>query len=123
MSRHSNDLRERVIQYYKEVKSKTKTIKVFKIARQTIYDWITKEEKGDLYTPTNYNRRVSKFNIPAILEYVKQNPDRYNYEIGEVFNCSPERIRMILKNNKITVKKNKQNTEKLVKLRNKNLEN
>lgn len=123
MFRHGNELRQRTIDYYKQVKSKTKTLKVFKIARQTLYDWIKEEEKGELLIIREVPKRQTKVDINGMLEYIKQNPDRYYHEIGQAFGCSKSTAFYLLKKHNITVKKNEQSTKRQMIQRKMNLEN
>lgn len=107
MKRHSNDLRIRAVKFVKEGNSKSSAIKIFKIARQTIYDWIKLDSKGKLTEIREYPFRGSKVDYDELMKYVELNPDLYYHEIGQHFNTSDENVRKILKKLNYSVKKNK----------------
>lgn len=104
MSRHSNYLRIRVVNYIKNGGTKLQASKTFQLARQTVITWCTLDKEDNLFRviPRLPN---CKLNTNDVLDYVKQNPDRYNYEIAREFNCSPESIRQFLKRHRISNKK------------------
>lgn len=114
MNRHSNDLRIRVVKHAK-LNGKLKTAKLFKIARQTVYDWLELDRQGKLKEVVKYQTRKSKLDYSKIEEFVNQHPDLYYREIGEHFHTSDENIRKILKKLNYTVKKNKRYTVKRIK--------
>jgi transposase len=122
MSRHSNDFRKAVITFFNKGNSKSSTIRVFGIARQTLYDWIKLNSAGGLEVIRN-GGGIPIYNHKAILTYVDAHPDAYNFEIANVFGCGAETVRMILKKYNYTVKKNKRYTVRVMKQKNKNLEN
>lgn len=113
MNRHSNDLRVRAVKYAK-THNKSKAAKVFKIARQTIYDWLKLDSEGKLEEIIIYSTKKSKLDYTEIAEYTNNNPDLYYHEIGNHFNTSDENIRRILKKLNFTVKKNKRYTRKQI---------
>ena len=117
MKRYSNNLRKKVMDYLKEIKNNiSKTSKVFNIKRDTIYSWSKLEKEWKLFEIKSKNWwRKSKLDYEAIKKYVLSNPDRYNYEIAEVFNTSTSNIQRILVKLGFTVKKNKQSMKNLVK--------
>ena len=109
MSRYSNDLRQKVVDYVNNGGKKLTASKLFNIARETIKSWCKLDIKNDLFKviPRKPN---CKLNTIDVINYVNQNPDKYNYEIAKEFNCSTESIRQFLKRHKISVKKNKRYT-------------
>lgn len=121
MNRHGNDLRERVIWEIRIWKSIKWTSEIFKVSRQTIYDWIELEKEWKLEEINNYKTRQSKLNYEEIKKYVEENPDLYNYEIAKHFGTSTENLRQILIKLNFTVKKNKRFTKKQMKTKEKNL--
>jgi len=114
MNRHSNDLRVRAVKYAK-AHNKSKAVKVFKVARQTIYDWLKLDSEGKLENVVVYQTKKSKLNYIEIEKYTNDNPDLYYHEIGNHFNTTDENIRRILKKLNFTVKKNKRSTRKQTK--------
>ena len=74
---YSVDLREKVMQFYKESKHKSKTCELFHIARTTLDDWILLEQQtGQLKQPKSPNAgRPSKIlDLQAFEHFVKQTP-------------------------------------------------
>jgi putative transposase len=120
MSRHSNDLRIRVVDFVKDGGSKLKASKLFKVARQTVFNWCKLDTENQLYRiiPRKPN---CKLDTDKVINYVNQNPDKYNFEIAKEFNCSTESIRQFLKRHKFSVKKNKRYSVNRMILKEKNL--
>ena len=74
---YSVDLREKVMQFYKESKHKSKTCELFHIARTTLDDWILLEQQtGQLKQPKSPNAgRPSKIlDLQAFEHFVKHTP-------------------------------------------------
>jgi transposase len=107
MSRHSNDLRQRAVDFVKQGNTKTDAIKIFKIARQTLYDWLKLDKLGKLTTVKPFTgARKSKVSLLEFQTFLEQNPDLYYREIAKEFKISiPQACRLTRKLN-FTVKKN-----------------
>ena len=74
---YSVDLREKVIQFYKESKHKSKTCELFNIARTTLDNWILLEQQtGQLKQPKSPNagRPSCILDLQAFEEFVKITP-------------------------------------------------
>ena len=74
---YSVDLREKVMQFYKESQHKSKTCELFHIARTTLDDWILLEQQtGQLKQPKSPNAgRPSKIlDLQAFEHFVKHTP-------------------------------------------------
>ena len=107
MSRHSNDLRIRVIGFYNKGNTISETSKIFNISRSTIRFWINLFKTDSLYRIIP-RVKMSKLDDKEILNFIDNNSDLYNYEIAKEFNTSKESIRksfvkvvfIFLKNNK-----------------------
>lgn len=115
MKRHPNALRTRVVEFVKANKSKVLASKTFKVARQTVYEWMRLDSLGSLLEVNNYITRKSKINIEELTDYVNQNPDLYYTEIATHFKSSKSEIHYLLKKLNYTVKKNKRSTRKEIK--------
>lgn len=123
MSRYSNDLRSKVVNFHKATKlgkrsktSKTSTCNTFGISRPTLNYWLKLDTQGKLLEETDYHHGfISKIDPEKLKDYVEANPDRYNHEIAKEFSVSKSQIQRFLTKLKITVKKNKQPTEKQMK--------
>jgi transposase len=113
MPRHSNDLRKRVVDYFLNTPkiTATKTIKIFNISKDTLKKWVKWNTEGELYKQRTY-KAISKLDVAKVLEYVDNNPDRYNYEIAEVFNSSRSAIQRLLVKYNYSVKKKPRNSKK-----------
>ena len=48
MFRRSNDLRRRVVDFINQGNNKSLAVRTFKIARQSVYDWLNLDEVGEL---------------------------------------------------------------------------
>ena len=126
MSRHSNDLRKRVVAYYdknKQSKTKKQICKDFSISRQTLDNWIKLNEKGELFEIKEYHHGFkSSVDLEDLKNYVDKHPDEYYSEIAKHFSVGVEQIRILVtKKLGYTSKKNKQSTEKQIRKRKKNL--
>ena len=74
---YSVDLREKVMQFYKETQHKSKTCELFNIARTTLDDWILLEQQtGQLKQPKvqNAGRPSSILDLQAFEDFVKTIP-------------------------------------------------
>jgi transposase len=118
MFRRSNDLRRRVIDFIKQGNSKSAAVRLYKIARQSVYDWLKLDEVGVLEVVRPPKPIEPNPKHLLVLDYVKEHPDAYNYEIAKVFGMGTETVRQVLIRNGISVKKNRQPTERLMKVKN-----
>lgn len=77
MNAYSLDLRIRAMDYLDEGHTYAETSNLFKICLRTIYNWSRlRNEKGSLdvkHTPRSPNKLPDK----ELLEYVKNNPDKF----------------------------------------------
>jgi hypothetical protein len=128
MSRHSNDLRKRVIAHYHKHKSKqTKTKKQicqdFSISRQTLDNWIELDREGDLFEIKQYHHGFSsRVDLAELKKYVDNNPDKYYSEIAKNFSVGAEQIRILITQKLgYTSKKNKQFTKKQIQTKKRSL--
>jgi len=130
MSRYSNDLRLKVITFFKQTNSDKKPIhskfeicKTFGISRPTLDFWLKIEEKGKLLEVKKYhNGRISKVNLEELKKYVDENPDQYYHEIAKNFGVSDELIRLLVRDKLgYTSKKNRRFTVKQTKKQKPNL--
>lgn len=116
MSRHSNDLRQRVVDYFNKGNLKTVTARTFKISRQTLDNWLELDKQGKLTEVKQYHRGFeSKVNLSELKDYVDRHPDEYYHEIAEQFGIKREQARVLVKRLNYTVKKNKPFTKKQMK--------
>lgn len=89
---YSKDLREKLFAQLDSGMSITKASKIFRINRQTIYNWISiKEETGKLEAKSGYQRGHShKITDLGILEkFLLENPDKTLNQLSLLW---PEKI-------------------------------
>ena len=114
MSRHSNDLRERAIAFFKSGNNKLKTSRIFKISRQTLDNWIDLDKQNKLFDiPVRRNGFASRINIEELKKYIQANPDRYYRELAIEFKISKSQIHRLVHKLKFSVKKNELSTKNL----------
>ena len=103
---YSIDLREGVLSYIEDGHTQKEASEVFKIPRQTIYNWLClKTETGDLGMRRSGKRRSSKFDEEKLKEMITLHPDYYLSEIAVVFKATPSGVCRALKRWGITRKK------------------
>jgi transposase-like protein len=103
MSRYSNDLRLKVITFFKQnnsnkkpTYSKSEVCKTFGISRPTLNFWLKIEEKGNLFEVKKYHRgSISSVNLEELKKYIDENPDQYYHEIAKKFAKSKSQIHKI----------------------------
>jgi|688.fasta_scaffold343839_2 hypothetical protein len=124
MSRYSNDLRLKVITFFKQtdsnkkpIHSKSKTCKTFGISRPTLDFWLKIEGGGGLLETKKYHHgRISSVNLEELKKYIDENPDKYYHEIAKNFSVSDEQIRVLVRDKLgYTSKKNRQSIVKQIK--------
>lgn len=117
MSRYSNDLRLKVITFFKQnssnkkpISSKFETCKIFGISRPTLNFWLKIAEKESLLEVKKFHRgRISSVNLEELKKYIDENPDKYYHEIAKKFGKSKSQIQRIATQKLgYTSKKNKQ---------------
>lgn len=96
------ELREKIIQFVEKGGSKYKAAEIFGVNRQTIYNWLKRED----LKPTLNHTKGYKINEKELEEYLLTNKDAFCYEIAEKFKVSPSAISQKFKIMKITNKKN-----------------
>jgi len=102
---NSEDLRKKVVDYLGEGHTQESTQKVFKIGLTTIKRWKKQYEETGSLKDKPLNRTFRKLGPEKLSAYVKEHPDAYLREIGEVFGCTDDAVRLALIKLKITRKK------------------
>ncbi|BFD47609.1 MAG: IS630 transposase-related protein [Wolbachia endosymbiont of Sergentomyia squamirostris] len=111
---YSLDLRKKVIEYVNSGHSKAEVCRVFKIGKNTIFEWLKKLKNGSLERKKRENK-ARKLDEQKLIEYIKKHPDRIMSEIAKDFKLSKNCIWKGLKRLKITRKKRPQFTKKVMK--------
>jgi len=107
---YSEDLRKKVIGYLEEGHTQESTKKVFKIGLTTIKRWRKQYEETGSLANKPLNRSFRKLDPEKLSAYVKEHPDAYLREIGEVFGCTDDTVRLALIKLNITRKKRRRDT-------------
>lgn len=102
---YSEDLRKKVMEYIDRGNSQRKTRETFHISMDTINKWRRKYEQTGEIKNTPMRRKPKKLPPEELRAYVKEHPDAYLKEIGEVFGCSDTAVQKALKRLNITRKK------------------
>ena len=111
---YSDDLRRAALNYYDSEKITQKQVcAIFGISLRAFSNWIRLRKQGD------YSRRVkqkkkgaTKIDESKLREYIQQNPDAYNHEIGKHFGVHDTTIHYACKRLGITRKKSSISTKK-----------
>lgn len=103
---YSLDLRERVLSFLREGHFQREASKVFKLSRQTIYNWLClKSEPGHLVMRRSGNRSSLKIEVEGLRQAVALYPAYYLWELARLFKVTPRGIYRALTRYKITRKK------------------
>jgi excisionase family DNA binding protein len=98
---YSTDYRRRVIVFVKEGGSKREAARLFKVSRETIYQWL---ECGDALSLKPAKTRRRKIDKEALKRHVRECPDALLRERAVVFKVDPSAIFYALKTLKIVKK-------------------
>ena len=97
--------RERTIEYRQEGHTLEETKQVFHVSIATIRKWEKQlKEEGHLKKKP-LNRSLRKIDPEKLRSYVTKHPNAYQSEMAKEFQCSESGIRNVLKQLKITRKK------------------
>lgn len=97
--------RERTIEYRKEGHTLEETSRTFKVSIPTIRKWEKQyKEKGTLEKKILI-RGYKKLDPEKLRAYIEANPDAYQKEIAEAFDCTDTAVRKAFKRLGITRKK------------------
>jgi len=108
---YSEDYRKRVLEYLEEGHSWAEVRSTFKISNTAISSWRKKyKETGEIKDVPRRRKAFKKLDPEKLKEYVKEHPDAYQKEIGEVFGCSDVAVGKALKRLGITRKKRPSDT-------------
>ena len=109
---YSEDLRKRVIAYLAEGHTQASAQKEFKIGLTTIKGWKKRYAETGSLKNKPLNRKYRKLDPEKLSAYVKEHPDAYLREIGDVFGVTDDAVRLALNKMKITRKKRQRDTGK-----------
>lgn len=115
---YSVDLRERAVKAVHEGMTKTTVCKIFTIARQTLYSWLSLEKsQGDLKPQTGFQKGHSHGikNLDEFREFVKLHADYTQEEMAKNYNVGSSTIGRAMKKIGYSRKKRVLLTQKEVK--------
>ena len=99
------EFREKAVELAYRLNSISKASETLGIAYTTLRRWVDLWHTSDDLSHHSGGKRFEKINLTKLEEYIKQNPDKFLYEIAEEFNCSATEIAKVLKNWAIQIKK------------------
>jgi transposase len=103
---YSSDYRKVAIEYKQNGHTFEELKQVFKVTRQTYYNWLKLEEETGSLKKRNADSRNRKIDAQKLKQAVEEKPDAYLSELAELFGCTPQAVFYALKKLKITYKKN-----------------
>jgi transposase len=84
MKAYGLDLRERIVSFVKAGGSKVEAAKRFRVARKTVYNYLTLAQAGALAPKESWGS-WKKFEPAKVRAYVAKHPDATLWEIGRAF--------------------------------------
>jgi len=100
---YSKDLRERAVVFVREGGSKAEASRRFKVSKWCVYDWLCRE----VLTPNKTGPKGSyRLDMNKLLQELEDKPDATLNELAQHVNMSYTAVRMALKKENITRKKN-----------------
>lgn len=105
---YSDDLRQAALEYYdSENVTQKQVCAIFGMSLKTFSNWIRLKKQGVYSRRLNQKKKgATKINESKLREYITENPDAYNHEIGEYFGVHGTTIYYACKRLGITRKKN-----------------
>ena len=107
---YSQDLRKKALEYIEQGNTQKETATVFGVNSRTIWNWISRKNKGILQAK-KYEVSPRKIDNDSLIQYIKNHPDAYLREIAEEFKVDPSAIFYACKRLKITLKKRQKTTK------------
>jgi len=102
---YSKDLREKAMGY-RATHTQKETAETYGVSESAIQDWEKLQRETGSLEKKPLERKWRKIDPEKLSAYVSEHPDAFLDEIAEMFECSGEAIRLALKKQKITRKKN-----------------
>ena len=105
---YSDDLRQAALKYYDlENVTQKQVCAIFGMSLKTFSNWIRFRKHGVYSRRVNQRKKgATKIDESKLREYIQQNPDAYNHEIGKHFGVQGTTIHYACKRLGITRKKN-----------------
>jgi transposase len=102
---HSEKFRQEILNLAKEGSNKETLRKMFKLGKNTIYNWEKLELETGSLANRKLNRTYKKINPEELKKYFYENNDAFDREAAETFKCTREAIRKARNKLNIIVKK------------------
>jgi transposase len=102
---YSKDIKEKALAY-REKHTQKETCETFGISASALKTWRKQVKTTGTLEPPPKRRRWRKIDPGELLLDIHENPDAFNHERAEKFNCTGEAVRQAMKKLKITRKKN-----------------
>lgn len=104
MKAYGIDLREKIVEYVRKGGNKLEAARRFGVARQTVYNFLSMEEKGALEPKKSWGK-WRKLDPEKLRQYIKQHPDATLMEMTKALGVSHNAIWSRLNKLGITLKK------------------
>ena len=104
MRANSLDLRQRVVAYVRDGGAKTEAVRLFKVCRKTVYNYLAADEAGKLAPKKSWGN-WRKLDPAKLAAHVKAHPDATLEELQDAFKVCPSAIWSRLRQLGITLKK------------------
>ncbi len=102
---YSLDLREKALDYVESGGTQLQAASIFGVSTRTIWNWIQRKKQGILKSKA-YETSPRKIDDDLLIQYIKECPDAYLWELAEKFDVVPSAIFYACKRLKIYLKKN-----------------
>ena len=111
MKAYGLDLRERIVSFVKAGGSKVEAARRFRVARKTVYNYLTLVQAGALAPKESWGS-WKKFEPARVRAYVAKHPDATLWEIGRAFHGTDVGALSALRLLGITLKKTRKISRK-----------
>lgn len=101
---YSRDLRERVLEFVAEGRSKEEAAALYQVGRSTVYLWCKTPQKHQANKPGP--KGAWKLDVVALQERIAAKPDSYQRELAKALGVTQPRICQRLKELQLSRKKN-----------------
>ena len=97
--------RKRTLEYYHNGHTFRETCKIFGLSSYTLSKWINLLNTTGQLKDEKRKPKTGKIDREKLREYLRENPDAYQSEIAEYFNCSQSLVCYMLRSNGYNRKK------------------
>jgi len=97
--------RKLALELIKTGRNKRSVCNEFNLSRATLYNWIKKEQEGNLEIQKTGPKGPMKYDFDELVNFIKKNPNLTQESIGREFGMSKSSISLILKKMNVKVKR------------------